>query len=136
VEDEGHLTEQGRIAAREMGGERGVEGFEAYHEMWAAEIDEDLARIFTDFTMNGMYARRVLPVATRQLCAVAALTVLQREDQLASHMRVALRTNPPEVVREVIVQMAVYGGFPTMLTATRILREILAENESPDGAPD
>jgi 4-carboxymuconolactone decarboxylase len=136
VEDEGHLTEQDRIAAREMGGERGVEGFEAYHEMWAAEIDEDLARIFTDFTMNGMYARRVLPVATRQLCAVAALTVLQREDQLASHMRVALRTNPPEVVREVIVQMAVYGGFPTMLTATRILREILAENESPDGAPD
>lgn len=118
------------MAAREMGGERGVEGFEAYHEMWAEEIDEDLAKIFTDFTMNGMYARRVLPVATRQLCAVAALTVLQREDQLAQHMRVALRTNPPELVREVVVQMAMYGGFPAMLTATKILRQVIAESDS------
>jgi 4-carboxymuconolactone decarboxylase len=133
VDDEGHLTERGRVAAREMGGERGVEGVEAYHRMWAEEVDEDLASIFTDFTTNGMYARRVLPVATRQLCAVAALTVLQRDDQLESHLRVALRHNPPEVVREVIVQMAMYGGFPTTLSAIAILRRILAEDPSPDG---
>jgi 4-carboxymuconolactone decarboxylase len=79
--------------------------------------------------MNGMYARRVLPVAMRQLCAVAALTVLQRDEQLAAHVRVALRTNPPELVREVILQMAMYGGFPVVLTAMKILRDVLAEGE-------
>jgi 4-carboxymuconolactone decarboxylase len=133
VDEDGHLTDRGRVAAREMGGEQGAAGFEAYHELWAEEVDEDLAAIFTDFTMNGMYARRVLPVATRQLCAVAALTVLQREDQLASHMRVALRHNPPELVKEVVVQMAMYGGFPAMLGAMDVLRGILAEEPSQPG---
>lgn len=127
--DEGRLTEAGRRAAFEMAGDDGPAKFEQVHEFWETEVDADLARIFTDFTMNGMYARRVLPVAMRQLCAVAALTVLQRDEQLAAHVRVALRTNPPELVREVILQMAMYGGFPVVLTAMKILRDVLAEGE-------
>jgi 4-carboxymuconolactone decarboxylase len=129
VNDEGHLTERGQRAAREMAGEDGVARFEQVHEFWEAEVDPDLARIFTDFTMNGMYGRQVLPIGTRQLCAVAALTVLQRDDQLASHLRVALRHNPHEFVREVIVQMAMYGGFPVVLSAMKVLRGVLAEDE-------
>ena len=112
-----------------MAGEDGVARFEQAHEYWVTEVDADLAEIFTDFTMNGMYGREVLPVGTRQLCAVAALTVLQRNDELTSHIRVALRHNPSEVVREVIVQMAMYGGFPVVLSAMKILRGVLAEDE-------
>ena len=133
MDDEGHLTERGRDAAREMAGDDGVARFEAVHEGWAQEVDPDLARIFTDFTTNGMYARTVLPFDTRELCAVAALTVLQRDEQLRAHISLALRANPPEVVREVIVQMAMYGGFPVTLSALEVLKGVLAQA---DQAPD
>ncbi len=112
-----------------MAGEDGVACFEEAHEFVATEVDADLAQIFTDFTMNGMYGREAIPVGIRQLCAVAALTVLQRDDQLAAHIRVALRHNPPEIVREVIVQMAMYGGFPIVFSVMKVLRGVLAEDE-------
>ena len=50
--------------------------------------------------------------------------MLQRKEELTAHIRIALQSNPPEQVREVILQMAVYGGMPVALDALRIFETI------------
>jgi 4-carboxymuconolactone decarboxylase len=91
-------------------------------------VDEDWAKIISDFVINGMYSRGVLPTAVRELCAVAALTAIGRMDELKAHIRIALRSNPPEHVREAILQMSVYGGVPAAQSGMRLFEQVIAEN--------
>jgi 4-carboxymuconolactone decarboxylase len=122
-----YVNDRGAQAARDMIGDGGPEQLEAAAQRWVGRVDESWARIITDFVVNGMYGRFVLPTSIRELCAVAALTALGRHDELRSHIRMALRTNPPEHVREAILQMAVYGGVPVGLEAMRIFEEVATE---------
>ncbi len=121
-----YLTERGRRAAREMFGDDGDEFMERRNRTWAERVDGDWARIVNQYLMEGLYSRHVLPTPTRELCAVAALTVLGRREELAAHLRIALRGNPPEQVREVILQMSVYAGMPVTLDALRLYDEMVA----------
>jgi 4-carboxymuconolactone decarboxylase len=122
-----YLSDDGKRAATEMFGPDGPALMERNNQRWAERVDADWARIINELIINGCYARDVLPTATRELCAVAALTVLQRTEELTEHIRIALRSNPPEQVREVILQMSVYGGIPVMAHAMRIYERIIAE---------
>jgi 4-carboxymuconolactone decarboxylase len=130
--DEPKLTEAGRRTAVEMFGERGVDILEANAHRWAERVDESWSQLITGFVVNGMYSRNVLPTVTRELCAVAALTALGRTEELEAHLRIALISNPVEHVREAVIQMAVYGGFPVALSGMRILEEIVAEGDERD----
>ena len=127
MSDDRYLTERGRRAGREMFGDGGDDFMEANNRSWSERVDPDWARIMNGLLMEGLYSRNVLPTATRELCAVAALTVLQRSEELEAHVRIALRSNPPEQVREVILQMSVYGGLPVALHALRLFESIVAE---------
>jgi 4-carboxymuconolactone decarboxylase len=93
----------------------------------ATRVDDSWAHIHHDYVMNGMYSRGALSTATRELCAVAALTVLGHPEELEPHIRFALRGNPAEHVREAILQMSVYGGVPVALNAMRIFDKVIAE---------
>ena len=110
-----YVTPAGAQAAFEMFGDGGPEQMEGNAQRWVTRVDESWASIITGYIINGMYARNVLPTATRELCAVAALTVLGQSRELEHHIRIALKSNPPEQVREVILQMSVYGGIPAAL---------------------
>jgi 4-carboxymuconolactone decarboxylase len=94
-------------------------------ELWRS-FDSGLARDLSLFVTGQMYGRERIPHATRQLVTVAALTVLQRTDELRMHIHAALNVGcTPEQIAEVIFQMAVYGGMPVVNTALRALREVL-----------
>jgi 4-carboxymuconolactone decarboxylase len=122
-----YVTEAGARAATEMFGDGGRERAEDNANRWVTRVDESWAQILTGFVINGMYARDVLPTSTRELCAVAALTVLGRTDELKAHLHIALQSNPPEHVREVVLQMAVYGGVPVALEGMRLFEAVIAE---------
>jgi 4-carboxymuconolactone decarboxylase len=107
---------------------------QASYDRWAADVDPDWADLM-DGWVWGMYSRGVLPHKTRELRAVAALTVLQRTVELKAHIRIALRFNTVEEVREVILQMALYGGMPVALDTIKLLREVLAEQAAAGTAP-
>ena len=126
------LNEAARKVAVEMLGEDGPERMEATYTKRAVEVDTSWAEISSGWVLNGMYARQVLPTATRELCAVAALTVLGHRGELRGHLAIGLRLNPPETVREVILQMAVYAGMPPTFEALRIYDSIVGE---PDFTP-
>jgi alkylhydroperoxidase/carboxymuconolactone decarboxylase family protein YurZ len=124
---EKYVRRQGEPVVHEMFGEGGVERFEEDMQKTAARVDAHWAHTITDWSTNGMYARGVIDTATRELCAIAALTVMQESDSLATHIRIALGIHPPEVVREVILQMAVLGGLPIALKSLRLFERVAAE---------
>ncbi len=78
-----------------------------------------------------MYAREKIPHTTRQLVAVAALTVLERSEELKLHIYAALNVGcKPREVAEAIFQSGIYGGMPVVNQALQVLREVLKERGS------
>jgi 4-carboxymuconolactone decarboxylase len=124
-----YLTERGAQTAVELFGPGGDVAYEAKRKELAESVDSEWAHLLADFVTNGMYSRNILATATRELCAVAALTVLQRTEELTVHLRFALRTNPTVEVREVVLQMGVYGGIPVALSTLKLFDSVLAEEE-------
>ena len=89
-------------------------------------LDPAFSRMVEDFLYGGLYARDILDQKTRELCAVAALTVLNYQGQLARHLLSALdRGASRQELVEVILQMSVYGGFPATSTALSTLKGVL-----------
>ena len=93
-----------------------------------AGMDPEFCRLFEDFVYAGLYQREVLDQKTRELCAVAALTSLNRLQQLATHIRASLLAGASrEEIQEVIFQASVYAGMPATLVALEQMRKVYAE---------
>lgn len=99
-------------------------------ELWRA-FDKILAKDLSMFITGQMYAREKIPHTTRQLVAVAALTVLERLEELKLHIYAALNVGcEPRDVAETIFQCGIYGGMPIVNQALKVLREVLQEKGS------
>jgi alkylhydroperoxidase/carboxymuconolactone decarboxylase family protein YurZ len=82
-----------------------------------------------DLAFGNLYTRDVLSQKQRELCAVAALCVLERKNELKSHIIAALRTGASKKeVAEVLFQMAVYGGVPVSIEGLNIAREVFEKS--------
>jgi len=104
----------------------GMTGEGAY-PLWRI-FDKDLAKELSMFFTGKLYAREKIPHRTRQLVAVAALTVLERADELRAHIWAGLNVGcTPEEIAEVIFQMITYGGVPVANQALNVLRNVLEE---------
>jgi 4-carboxymuconolactone decarboxylase len=98
---------------------------EGAYQLWR-QFDPELARHISMFFTGRLYAREVLPQKVRELCAVAALTVLNRTDELRLHIQAALNVGATKhEVAEVIFQMLTYGGVPTMVEGLKAAKEVL-----------
>lgn len=81
---------------------------------------------------GGLWAREGLDLKTRTLICVISDTVMGREDELAIHLRFALRQGWTEdELTEAILHLSGYIGLPlvrgTMLKAGEVFEEIRAE---------
>lgn len=106
-------------------------------EDYIGAIDEELARYATEYLFGEVYSRPAVDMRTRQMIAVAILTSLGRLPQLRSHVKGALRVGcTPEQVKEVIIVLHVYVGWPAALNALQVAREVFeaweASGESAD----
>jgi 4-carboxymuconolactone decarboxylase len=98
---------------------------EGVYDLWR-KFDPELARQISMFFTGRLYARQVLPHKVRELCAIAALTVLHRPDELRLHIQAALNVGASrQEVAEVIFQMLTYGGVPTTVEGLKAAREVL-----------
>jgi 4-carboxymuconolactone decarboxylase len=89
----------------------------------------DFARYLVEFPFGDIYARKELGLRERELATVAALCALGNAlPQLRVHVHAALHVGckPAEVV-EVVMQMAVYAGFPVALNGLSVVRDVFAE---------
>ncbi len=105
------------------------EGFkdERPFDLWRS-FDKNLAKDLSLFITGQMYARERIPHPTRQLITVAALTVLERTEELKLHVYGALNVGcDPNDIAEVMFQCGIYGGMPIVNQALKVLREVLQE---------
>jgi 4-carboxymuconolactone decarboxylase len=93
-----------------------------------AESFPEFARYLIEFPFGDIYSRPGLGLRERELATVAALCALgHASPQLKVHVHAALHVGctPAEIV-EVVMQMAVYAGFPVALNALSVVREVFA----------
>jgi len=90
------------------------------------DIAPDLGRYIIEFAFGDIYSRPGLDLKSRELATVAALTALgNAQPQLKVHIHGALNVGcTREEVVEVIVQMAVYAGFPAALNGMTAAKEV------------
>jgi 4-carboxymuconolactone decarboxylase len=90
-------------------------------------LADDLLRLSDELVFGRVYTRPGLDLKTRSMLTVAALTVLGRDDYLRRHLQGALHVGvTPAEIKEILMQMAFYGGMPVALKALRIAEEEIA----------
>lgn len=87
-------------------------------------LADDLLRLSDELVFGRVYTRPGLDLKTRSMLTVAALTVLGRDDYLRRHLQGALHVGvTPAEIKEILMQMAFYGGMPVALKALRVAEE-------------
>ncbi len=95
------------------------------------DVAPDLARYVVEFPYGDIYNRPGLDLKTRELVTIASITTMGgAATQLKSHIRGALNVgcSKKEII-EVIIQMAVYAGFPRAINGVLAAKEVFEEYE-------
>ena len=80
------------------------------------EIADDWNAFSISTVMGDVWSRPGLAKSNRAMCTIAALTVMDKPEQLKAYITAALNLGVTRTeVCEVIMQMAVYGGFPAAI---------------------
>ncbi len=94
------------------------------------DVAPDLSRFVLEFPYSEIYTRPEVDLKTRELCTVAALTVLGTIPQLKDHISAALNVgNTPTEIVEIIMQMSAYCGFPKAINAMVGAKEVFEEKD-------
>ena len=116
--------QDGMQVRRAVLGDAHVDRAEASRTPLTAEFQDLLTR----YAWGEIWTRPGLDRRTRSCITVAMLVALNRNDELALHMRAAL-TNGVTVdeLKEILLQSAIYCGVPAANTAFGVAARILAE---------
>ncbi|WGY45130.1 carboxymuconolactone decarboxylase family protein [Vibrio sp. ABG19] len=119
--------ERGLQQLTKIDGEAGQKVIESLQD-----ICPDLARYTIEYPFGDIYSRPGLDLKTREIATVAALTAMGNcAPQLKVHLHAALNVGcTEEELKEVIIQMSGYAGFPAALNGMFALKEVLKEVHS------
>jgi 4-carboxymuconolactone decarboxylase len=119
--------ERGLKKLKEIDGEAGERVIESLKD-----IAPDFARLLIEFPFGDIYSRPGLDLKSREIAVVAALTALgNAAPQLKVHIHGALNVGCSEQeVIEVIMQMAIYAGFPAALNGIFAAKEVFNERNN------
>ena len=88
----------------------------------------DFQELITRYAWGEIWARPGLDRRTRSCITLTALVALGRDEELAMHVRAALRNGlTPDEIKEVLLQSAVYCGVPAANSAFAIAQRVLDE---------
>jgi 4-carboxymuconolactone decarboxylase len=90
-----------------------------------------MQELVTEYCWGWLWNRPGLPRKTRSMLNLAMLAVLNRPNELKSHVKGALRNGcTKEEITEVLLQAAVYGGVPVGMASFALAREAFRELEA------
>jgi len=112
---------------REVSGEAGERVIDMLKD-----IAPDFARYLIEFPYGDIYSRPGLDLKTREIAVVAALTALGNAvPQLKVHIHGALNVGcSREEIVEIIMQTAIYAGFPAALNGLFSAKEVFKERDA------
>jgi 4-carboxymuconolactone decarboxylase len=120
----GHQREQGMQVRREVLGDAHVDRAEANKDEFTADFQDFITR----YAWGDVWARPGLDRRSRSVATLTALVALGAENEIAMHVRAALRNGLTEdEIKEVILHTAVYAGVPRANAAFAIAQKVLAE---------
>lgn len=90
------------------------------------DIAPDFANYILEFPFGDIYSRPGLDLRAREIATIAALTAMgNATPQLKVHIEAGLNVGlSKEEVIEIIIQMAVYAGFPAALNGLFAAKEV------------
>jgi 4-carboxymuconolactone decarboxylase len=118
--------ERGLAKLNEIDGAQGQRVIDSLND-----IAPDFARYLIEFPFGDIYSRPGLDLKSREIAVVAALTALgNAAPQLKVHVHGALNVGcTRDEIVEVMMQTAVYAGFPAALNGLFAAKEVFAERE-------
>jgi 4-carboxymuconolactone decarboxylase len=105
------------------------ESFQALREN-IEDLAPDMIKLVAEFPYGDIYTRPGLDLKTRELITIASLTTSGSIVQLKSHVHGAINVGcTKEEIVEVVMQMAVYAGFPAALNGIMAVKEVFEDME-------
>ncbi len=99
-----------------------------------SENFKDIMDVTVEHLFGDIWTRDGLALRDRSLITVATLIALNREAQLRVHLRGALNVGVGrEEIKEMIIHLAHYAGWPAAMTAMKIADEIFKERDGDEG---
>jgi 3-oxoadipate enol-lactonase/4-carboxymuconolactone decarboxylase len=123
-------TRRGMRQRRAVLGDAHVDRAQARTNAFTAPFQDFITR----YAWGEIWSRAGLSRAERSLVTLSILASLQHEEELAMHVRAALRNGlEPEQIREVLLQVGLYAGVPcanrAFAVADRTLQEIARNDD-------
>ncbi|OBH19010.1 carboxymuconolactone decarboxylase family protein [Mycolicibacter sinensis] len=102
---------------------------------YVAAAGDDFSKPFqdlvTEYCWGAVWGREGLSRKTRSMLNLAMLAVLNRPNELRTHVKGALTNGVTrDEIREVFMQVAIYAGVPAAVDSFRIARDAFAEYET------
>ena len=118
------MNEEGMAVRREVLGDAHVDRAMAATTPFTAPFQE----LITRYAWGEVWRRPGLDRRTRSAVTLGMLVALRCEDELALHVRAALRNGlRPEEIGEVLLHAAVYAGVPAANAAFAVAQRVLDE---------
>ena len=93
------------------------------------DLTHDFQDFITRYAWGGIWTRPGLDRRTRSCITLTALVAGGHQEELAMHVRAALRNGlTVGEIQECLLQTAVYCGVPDANTAFRIAQQVLSED--------
>ncbi|MEI5676104.1 MULTISPECIES: bifunctional 3-oxoadipate enol-lactonase/4-carboxymuconolactone decarboxylase PcaDC [unclassified Nocardioides] len=122
--ERGERYDAGLAVRREVLGDAHVDRATAN----ATDFTRDFQELITEYAWGEIWTRPGLDRRSRSLITLTALVARGHHEELAMHVRAALRNGlSVEELKELFLQTAIYCGVPDANTAFRIAQGVLAE---------
>lgn len=114
-------------------------GLELRRELNGSELIDQFFREADDFSLpmqemvtthawGTVWQRPELDRRSRSILNLGMLAALNRPDELAGHIRVALKNGVTKIeIRECFLQVAVYAGMPAGMSSFKIAKQVFKE---------
>jgi 3-oxoadipate enol-lactonase/4-carboxymuconolactone decarboxylase len=96
----------------------------------ASDFTRDFQRLITEYAWGTIWTRPGLDRRSRSLITLTALVARGHHDELALHVRAALRNGlTVDEIKELLLQTAIYCGVPDANAAFRVAQQALDDLE-------
>jgi 4-carboxymuconolactone decarboxylase len=118
--------DDGMVVRREVLGEEHVDRATAN----ATDLTREFQELITEYAWGTIWTRPGLDRRSRSLITLTALVARGHHEELAMHVRAALRNGlTVDEVKETLLQTAIYCGVPDANTAFRIAQRALDDEQ-------
>ena len=125
--DDRERREQGMAVRRAVLGDAHVDRAIADTD----ELTADFQDLITRYAWGDIWSRPGLDRRTRSCLTLAVLATLHHDEELAMHVRAAIRNGvSTDEIKEVLLHVAVYAGVPAANRAFRVVRDALGRDDA------